>query len=191
MKRRERTTKPDGLAIYSKAAGSLSSRNRPDRGAEELGEITRSMAKQTEAVTYDQALAWLRDHQFDVLDAPGVSNRVFLKKHNVSAAIERAEDGGIRLFAKPGYLVGGQIARLVDKGYQKFLKTTKTEIPATADHLKAIHTFSEELKEATGSISLYNESLGTVSDRYMYDRVEDRDEPKPVRPVRPWEKTKQ
>ena len=145
------------------------------------------MTKQLEAVTYDQAIAWLRDHQFDVLEAPGVSNRVFLKKHNVSAAIERADDGGIRLFAKPGYLVGGQIARLVDKGYQKFLKTTKTEIPATADHLKAIHTFSEELKEATGSISLYNESLGTVSDRYMYDRVEARDNAIPARPVRPWE----
>jgi len=145
------------------------------------------MTKQVEAVTYDQALAWLREHQFDVLDAPGVSNRVFLKKYNVSAAIERAEDGGIRLFAKPGYLIRSEIARLVDKGYQKFLKTTKTEIPATADHLKAIHNFSEELKEATGSISLYNESLGTVSDRYMYDRVEARDNPEPARPVRPWE----
>jgi hypothetical protein len=145
------------------------------------------MTNKIEAVTYDQALGWLRDHQFDVLDAPGVSNRVFLKKYNVSAAIQRDESGGISLFAKPGYLVGGQIARLVDKGYQKFLKTTKTEIPATADHLTAIHNFSEELKEATGSISLYNEGLGTVSDRYMYDRVEDRDEPKPVRPVRPWE----
>lgn len=148
------------------------------------------MANKLESVTYDEALAWLRDHQFDVLDAPGVSNRVFLKKHNVSAAIERADDGGVRLFAKPGYLVGGQIARLVDKGYQKFLKTTKTEIPATADQLKAIHTFSEELKEATGSISLYNEGLGTVSDRYMYDRVEDRDEPQSARPVRPWEAKK-
>ena len=79
----------------------------------------------------------------------------------------------------------------MDKGYQKFLKTTKTEIPASADHLKAIHNFSEELKEATGSISLYNESLGTVSDRYMYDRVEDRDEPTSVRPRKPWEKKKQ
>jgi len=145
------------------------------------------MTNKIEAVTYDQALGWLRDHQFDVLDAPGVSNRVFLKKYNVSAAIQRDQDGGISLFAKPGYLVGGQIARLVDKGYQKFLKTTKTEIPATADHLIAIHNFSEELKEATGSISLYNEGLGTVSDRYMYDRVEDRDEVKPMRPVCPWE----
>jgi len=148
------------------------------------------MATKAEAVTYDQALAWLRDHQFDVLDAPGVSNRVFLKKYGVSAAIQRDEDGGIRLFAKPGYLIGGEIARLVDKGYQKFLKTTKTEIPASADHLTAIHNFSEELKEATGSISLYNESLGTVSDRYMYDRVQDRDEPSSVRAVRHWEAKK-
>ena len=146
------------------------------------------MATKVESVTYDQALAWLRDHQFDVLDAPGVSNRVFLKKYGVSAAIQRDEEGGVRLFAKPGYLIGGEIARLVDKGYQKFLKTTKTEIPASADHLNAIHNFSEELKEATGSISLYNESLGTVSDRYMYDRVEDRDEPSSVRPRKPWEK---
>ncbi len=149
------------------------------------------MATKVESVTYDQALAWLRDHQFDVLDAPGVSNRVFLKKYGVSAAIQRDDEGGVRLFAKPGYLIGGEIARLVDKGYQKFLKTTKTEIPASADHLKAIHNFSEELKEATGSISLYNESLGTVSDRYMYDRVEDRDEPTSVRPRKPWEKRKQ
>ena len=148
------------------------------------------MTKKLEAVTYDDALGWLRNHQFDVLDAPGVSNRVFLKKYNVSAAIQRDEEGGIRLFAKPGYLIGGEIARLVDKGYQKFLKTTKTEIPASADHLKAIHNFSEELKEATGSISLYNEGLGTVSDRYMYDRVTHRDEPETARPVRPWEAKK-
>ena len=54
------------------------------------------------------------------------------------------------VLARPGWLLGGQIARLVDKGYQKFLKTPKMEIPATADHLRAIHEFSEELNEAAG-----------------------------------------
>ena len=43
------------------------------------------------------------------------------------------------------------------------------------------------MKEATGAPSLYNESLGTVSDRYMYDRVEGRDAPaNPAKP-RPWQ----
>jgi hypothetical protein len=145
------------------------------------------MAKKTNQPTYDEAVTWLRDHGFDILEAPGTQNRVFLKKLNVSAAIEKADDGGTRIFAKPGYLISGEISRLVDKGYQKFLKSSKAEVPATADHLKALHQFSEELREAIGGVSLYNESLGTVSDRYMYDRVENRDLPESQRPKRAWE----
>jgi hypothetical protein len=148
------------------------------------------MAKKQQQPTYEEAVNWLREHGFDILEAPGTQNRVFVKKYGCSAAIERAEDGGVRLFAKPGYLLGSEISRLIDKGYQKFLKTTKTEIPATADHLKALHEFSEELREATGQISLYNESLGTVSDRYVYDRVEGRDVPEAQRPQRAWEAKK-
>lgn len=144
------------------------------------------MAKVKER-TYEEAVSWLRDHGFDVLDAPGTQNRVFVKKYGCSAAIEKTSDDGVRIFAKPGYLIGTEISRLVDKGYQKFLKTTKTEVPATADHLKALHQFSEELREATGQVSLYNESLGTVSDSYMYDRVEGRDLPEAQRPQRAWE----
>lgn len=145
------------------------------------------MAKKTEARTYDDAVAWLRDHGFDILEAPGTQNRIFLKKLNCSAAIEKTAEGGVRIFAKPGYLIGTEISRLIDKGYQKFLKTTKTEVPATADHLKALHEFSEELREAVGDVSLYNESLGTVSDRYVYDRVKDRDLPEAQRPKRAWQ----
>jgi hypothetical protein len=68
------------------------------------------------------------------------------------------------------------------------LKTSKAEYPATADHLKALHDFSEELKEGLGMISLYNEGLGTVSEAYHYDRVRDRDLPEAERPKRPWQK---
>ncbi len=148
------------------------------------------MAKETQQRTYDEAVNWLREHGFDILDAPGTQNRVFLKKLNCSAAIQKADDGGVRLFAKPGFLIGSEISRLIDKGYQKFLKTTKTEVPATADHLQALHQFSEELREATGETSLYNQSLGTVSDRYVYDRVTDRDLPEAQRPQRAWEPKK-
>jgi hypothetical protein len=141
--------------------------------------------------TYDETLTQLRASGFDVLEAPATPHRVFVKKHGCSAAIEKnADNDGVRLFAKPGYLIGGEIARLVDKGYQKVLTTTKTEVPATADHLKAIHAFSEELREAMGATSLYNEALGTVSDRYVYDRVKDRDQPEPARKKRPWEALK-
>jgi hypothetical protein len=148
------------------------------------------MAAKNQQRTYEEAVEWLREHGFDILEAPGTQNRVFVKKFGVSAAIEKDENGAGRIFAKPGYLIGGEISRLVDKGYQKFLKTSKAEVPATADHLKAIHQFSEELREALGGVSLYNESLGTVSDSYMYDRVEGRDLPEAQRPKRAWESAK-
>jgi len=145
------------------------------------------MVKPIEARTYEEALAWLRDNGFDVTDAPGTSSRVFLRKYNVSAAIQKAPDDGVKIFAYPGYLIGSEISKLVNRGYQQFLKTSKTEVPATADQLKALQSFSEELKMALGLPSLYNESLGTVSESYHYDRIENRDKPTVERPKRPWE----
>ncbi len=146
------------------------------------------MAKKIKTRSYEESVAWFRDHGFDVLEAPGASGRVFLKKYQCSAAIERTDDGGVKIFAYPGYLMNGEISKLIDQGYQKILKTTKAQYPATADHLKALHDFSEELKEGTGGISLYNESLGTVSEAYLYDRIRDRDLPESERPKRPWQR---
>jgi hypothetical protein len=148
------------------------------------------MAKnKLKARSFEDAVAWFRDHGFDVLEAPGAGGRVFLKKYHCSAAVEKTADGGgVKIFAYPGYLMNGEISKLVDHGYQKVLKTTKAEYPATAEHLKALHDFSEELKEGLGTISLYNESLGTVSEAYQYDRVRDRDLPESERPNRPWQK---
>src|ERR1700741_3703086 len=145
------------------------------------------MPNKLEQKTFEDAVNYLREHGFDVLEAPGTSGRVFVKKYNVSAAIQKAEDGGVKIFAYPGYLVGTEISKLVNKGYQQFLKTSKTEIPATADHLKSLQSFSEELKEALGLPSLYNESIGTVSESYQYDRVKDNDKAPVDRPKRPWE----
>ncbi|HET9409749.1 MAG TPA: hypothetical protein VFO39_21105 [Candidatus Sulfotelmatobacter sp.] len=145
------------------------------------------MPKTIEARNYEDALGWLREHGFDVTEAPGTNGRVFLRKYNVSAAIQKTPDDQVKIFAYPGYLVGSEISKLVNRGYQQFLKTSKNEVPATADHLKALHDFAEELKLALGLPSLYNESLGTVSEAYQYDRIVDRDKPAAARPKRPWE----
>ncbi len=131
--------------------------------------------KEKPARTWEDAVTWLRGHGFDVLEPQGVQNRIFLKKNNISAAIEKSGEGA-KIFAYPGPLVNGEIAKLVNRGYQQFFKTTKTQLPATADRLTALHDFSEELKEAIGAPSLYNESLGTVSEDYQYDRIKGRDD---------------
>ena len=87
------------------------------------------MAKTAKARSFEDAVSWFRDHGFEMTEAPGASGRVFLKKYQVSAAIDRTDDGGVKIFAYPGYLINGEISKLVDQGYQKVLKTTKANSP--------------------------------------------------------------
>jgi hypothetical protein len=136
------------------------------------------MAKKTPPRSFNDVLSLLGSQRFDVAPAHEGSKRtpgaVQVRKYGCAAEIAAAPNGTVEILSRPGWLLNGEISRLLDRGYQKFLKTPRLEIPASADHLRAIHEFSEELKEAAGAESLYNESLGTTSDVYNYDRVKGR-----------------
>jgi hypothetical protein len=137
------------------------------------------MAKKATQYSFNDVLSNLGSQRFDVAPAQEGAKRTpnafQVRKYGCAAEISAAPDGTVQMLARPVWLLGGEISRLTDRGYQKFLKTSRLEIPATADHLRAIHEFSEELKEAAGSTSLYNEALGTTSDVYQYDRVKGRE----------------
>jgi hypothetical protein len=143
--------------------------------------------KKNKPRSFDQIVSELRSHQFDVKEAAGVANQLRVEKNGVAAVIARDDKGQPVLTGQPGVVLCGEVARLLDRGFQKFLKTSSMEVPATANRLRAVHQFTEELKLVLGSTSLYNESLGTVSDRYMYDRVKGRDLPVAKRPIPAWE----
>jgi hypothetical protein len=72
---------------------------------------------------------------------------------------------------RAGWLVGGEIAALIDEGYQKFWRAGGRDVPAQARQLQALHEFEEDLREALGLESLYNTSLGTINDLHEYDRL--------------------
>ena len=148
------------------------------------------MPRKIKPRTFDEAVSQLRSHQFDVREVSGVANRVRVSKYDCAAIIGRDPNGHITLVQRPGILLGGEIAILLDRGYQKFFKTSRLEVTATADHLKAVHRFSQELDEAIGGLDLYNEALGTVSDEYMYDRIKGRDKDSPARGLAPWSRIK-
>lgn len=133
------------------------------------------MARKQKQKTFQDALAYLRSHAFDVQPVAGIAHRVQVCKHGCGAILDRGINGETVYVTRPGCMVGGEIAVIVDHGYQKFLQTRRGEIPATADHLHALHKFAEEMYEAAGTVSLYNESLGTVSDLYLYDRLKGRE----------------
>jgi hypothetical protein len=94
----------------------------------------------------------------------------------------RDEGGQVSTVGGSGVVSGDEIGVLVDGGFQKFFRTPSgRKTPALAEHLTGLHDFDEDLKEALGEESLYNESLGTVSTLYLYDRVKDRDRGVPRR----------
>jgi|SRR5580658_1915564 hypothetical protein len=146
------------------------------------------MPKQPRPRTWDEILSDLRRLQFDVQDVPGGANQRRVGKHGCAIVLEKAPNEGPRAAVRPGVVIGGEIAQLVDRGFQKFFQTSKAELPATADRLQTLHRFEDELREVTGRATLYNEALGTTSDAYLYDRVKGRDLPESERPVPAWDR---
>lgn len=148
------------------------------------------MTHKTSKPSFDQTVKILHSHSFDVTSYAGVANSVLVVKHGAAAVLVPGpgKDAPVAFAVHPGVLVKGEVARLLDRGYQKFIKNSKYELPATASQLLAIHAFSEELKLLIGDVSLYNESLGTTSDLYLYDRLQGREAAQPA-PARPWELT--
>jgi hypothetical protein len=144
------------------------------------------VSRKTRKPNFDQTLERLRAHGFDGSPSTEVAGGVLVSKHGAGAVLVAAADKAAAFAVCPGALVGGQVARLLDRGYQKFLQTPQFELPATASQLHAIHRFSEELKQVTGAIDLYNESLGTTSDLYVYDRLKGREAALPDA-HRPWD----
>ena len=111
--------------------------------------------------------------------------RVRITKHGVGALVGDEADGHAQI-DRAGMMIGGEIATLLNLGYQMMLETPSGKrFAAQAEQLRALHQFEDDVKEALGLTNLYNTSLGTTTRKHMYDRVYRRDsgdQPKP------WEK---
>src|SRR5260370_38826934 len=125
------------VALDDTKRGALRAKSASKTSGTKKGFKSREMAKTIEARSYEEALAWLRDHGFDVTEAPGMSGRGFIRKYNVSDAIQKTPHDGVKILAYPGSLIGSEIPKMGNRGYQQFLKASKTEWPATAEYLNA------------------------------------------------------
>jgi hypothetical protein len=130
---------------------------------------------------FDQTLALLRAHGFEAAPYKTVAGGTLVSKHGAAAVLVPGPDKSapVAFAIHPGILVQGEVARLLDRGYQKFIKSSQFELPATAAQLHSIHALTEELNLLTGGVTLYNESLGTTSDLYRYDRLQGREAAQP------------
>jgi hypothetical protein len=126
-------------------------------------------------LTFDDHMSAARAAGFKTESAGSGKTRV--ERNDVAAVFAAGPDGVPIVTERAGVVMGKEIGTLTDGGFQKFFTTPGgTRKPALAGELKEIHNFQEDLREALGLTTLYNESLGTVSNLYLYDRVEGRDQ---------------
>lgn len=136
-----------------------------------------------------EVLAALQQAGFECTAIGSNPERIRALKHNCAAVFERQPDGPLRLVEPPGYLIRGEIGRLWDAGYQKFWLLgppsdepfSEPRRPATAEQLRALRRFTEELKQVLQLPSFYNTSLGSTSEVTAYDRLKGRSPANPQR----------
>lgn len=130
------------------------------------------MARRVKPPTFAEASAKLAEMGFRLTNLR--DGKLLARKYDCAAILE-PDGAGVGFAALPGRVVGGELARLVDRGYQKFFKTAAREVPALPETMAALARFEDEVRFACGIPTLYNQGLGSVSDRYLYDRIWYRD----------------
>jgi len=125
-------------------------------------------------LTFEDHMSAARAAGFRTESIGGGKTRI--ERDGVACVAEPGPGELPRIVERAGIVMGNEIGTLTDGGFQKFFVTPSGKRkPALAEELKAIQNFQEDLREALGLTSLYNESMGTVSNLYLYDRVEGRD----------------
>jgi hypothetical protein len=133
--------------------------------------------------TFAERVELLKQAAFATENLP--DGRVKIAKNGVGAIIGDEGKNQPRM-ERAGVLINGEIATLLNGGYQMFLEMPAgRRIPASADQLKALHEFEEDVRAALGMVDLYNTALGTTSPKHVYDRVFERDS---GRQPKPWER---
>jgi len=126
-------------------------------------------------LTFEDHMSAARAAGFRTESIGGGKTRI--ERDGVACVAEPGPGELPRIVERAGIVMGNEIGTLTDGGFQKFFVTPSGKRkPALAEELKAIQNFQEDLREALGLTSLYNESMGTVSNLYLYDRVEGRDQ---------------
>ena len=81
------------------------------------------MSRKLQNPNFDQTLESLRGHSFAVTPSTEVAGGWLVSKHGAGAVLvaARENEAPAEFAVGPGALVAGAVARLLDRGYQKFI----------------------------------------------------------------------
>jgi len=109
---------------------------------------------------------------FTVRSSGGVAR---IEKYNCGAELRKEPNGDFHMTIIPSIMLQGQFTHLWDAGYQKFLLTHDgRKFPVRVSELGDLRRFNEELRDALGVPTYYNEALGSTCQYTVYDRLKGR-----------------
>ena len=109
---------------------------------------------------------------FTVRSSGGVAR---IEKYNCGAELRKEPNGDFQMTIIPSIMMQGQFTHLWDAGYQKFLLTHDgRKFPVRVNQLGDLRRFNEELRDALGVPTYYNEALGSTCHYSVYDRLKGR-----------------
>jgi hypothetical protein len=115
-----------------------------------------------------------REASFEIVEGGTGPSTIEVRKNNCAQRLERDLNGAWMPQGPPLFLARGLLCELEDRGYQKFWYYEGKRFPIRLSDLKTLHRFVEEIRYILGLKSLYNESLGSVCARTVYDRMNGR-----------------
>ena len=94
-----------------------------------------------------QALEKLLQRGFRFRSLEMFPRAVGIERDNFVALVEPTPEGGLGPLRASGYLLGGRIAVLVERGGRSFFQAKQQEVPATEAMLEAYGRFQKELRQ--------------------------------------------
>jgi len=94
------------------------------------------------------ALEKLIEQGFALRSLPAYPRHLRVEKHGCAALLEQTPDGRWKQFSAAGYLVGGQIALLVERGGRQVFAYKSKQVPAVGEPLENFRRFERELRSA-------------------------------------------
>lgn len=138
------------------------------------------MSRKKKNPNFAELLESLRAHGYTTTPYAELEGGILVAKDGLGAVLVAGETTPAQMVREPGLVYRDELARLVDHGYQKFMTSSQFALPATAQKLHRLRQFGEELRSWIGVETLFNEGLGSTSNRYEYDRVRGRKTAAPV-----------
>jgi len=109
---------------------------------------------------------------FTVRSSGGVAR---IEKYDCAAELRKEPSGDFQMTIIPSIMMQGQFTHLWDAGYQKFLLAHDgRKFPVRVTQLADLRRFNEELRNALGVPTYYNEALGSTCQYSVYDRLKGR-----------------